>query len=221
MVIDRFLEWLRTYKEKQKPIAAISVIELLIVFSPLLLWLFFSLAPHSASGPSGLVSSSTSLPLYLQGLDFREPETSTPQRPLFPYSVIPRGVTSARELVTALHGDPVAASHYSGFHIASAHLVRIPKDRTAYVSYRLGNKIYWTSKKVTLHAGETFLSDGTHLARTRCGNRVSEVPAEPTSPSEPPNPVLNTPVGPRLPEISPEPRPDAPIWSGSKILRRP
>jgi hypothetical protein len=75
----------------------------------------------------------------------------------------------------------------------------------------VAGRIYWTRKKVTLYAGETLLSDDTHLARTRCGNRISEVPAEPTSPSEPPSEVLSPPVSPRLP-INP-PAPEAPLWA--------
>ena len=180
MGVERFLEWLRNKKDQNKSIAVLSVIGLLAVCVPLVLSLFFYSAPRSASFPRALDSSSPSYPPYLQTFDLLEPVGSSPQRPLFPYSVIPRGVTSARELSTALLHDPVAASHYSGFRAASAHLIRIPKDRKAYVSYRLGNKIYWTSKKITLHTGETFLSDGSHLARTRCGNRLSDVPANPT-----------------------------------------
>jgi hypothetical protein len=135
-----------------------------------------------------------------------------PQRTVFPYSVIPGGVTSARELGTALKNDPVAASHYSNFQVNTAHVIRLASERHVYVSYRFAGHIFWTRKKVTLHAGETLLSDGSHLARTRCGNRVSEVPAEPVSPAEPAEQVMNNPVTQSAPETSEAVLPP-PIWS--------
>ena len=133
--------------------------------------------------------------------------------PVYPYSVIPGGVTSSTKLRTALRQDPVAAAHYRNFQTHSARVVQLASERHVYVSYRVADRIFWTRKKVTLRAGETLLSDGIHLARTRCGNRISQVPAEPTAPSEPPSEVLNTPVSPRLPVISPDPVPDAPLWT--------
>jgi hypothetical protein len=132
---------------------------------------------------------------------------------VYPYSVIPGGVTSGTQLRTALRRDPLLAAHYRNFQTHSARVIRLASQRHVYVSYRMAGRIYWTRKKVTLYAGETLLSDGTHLARTRCGNRISEAPAEPTSPSEPPSEVLNTPVSPRLPIMSPAPSPEEPLWA--------
>src|ERR1700758_1586215 len=141
------------------------------------------------------------------------PHDSHSDSSVYPYSVIPGGVYSATQLRTALRRDPVVAAHYRNFQTHSGQLIRLASERHVYVSYRVAGRIYWTRKKVTLYAGETLLSDGTHLARTRCGNRISEVPAEPTSPSEPPSEVLNPPVLPRLQIISPAPSPEVPIWA--------
>ncbi len=132
--------------------------------------------------------------------------------PVYPYSVIPGGVVSAEKLQTALRQDPVAAAHYRGFRSGSAHVIRLASDRQVYVSYRIGDHVYWSQKKISLHAGETLLTDGSNLARTRCGNRISEVPAEPTANSEPPTEVLNPPISPSLPFMSPENMP-APLWA--------
>jgi hypothetical protein len=113
------------------------------------------------------------------------------ERPLFPLSVIPRGVASAQELKTALAHDPVAATHYAGFAVASSHLVTVQKDRAVYVSYRRGNRIFWTKNRMWLRRGEKLISDGRNSARTRCGNRISEVAALPISAEEPSEKILD------------------------------
>jgi hypothetical protein len=132
--------------------------------------------------------------------------------PVYSYSVIPGGVKSAQALQAALRRDPVAAAHYAGFHVEAVRLIRLTGERRAHVSYRLGNRIYWTRKEVTLHAGETLLTDGAHLARTRCGNRIAEVPQGPTSPVEPPVDVIDGPTFPRPPEVTTDSVPASPIW---------
>ena len=120
-------------------------------------------------------------------------------RPVFPYSVIPGGVESVRELKSAVASDPVIAKHYSNFDLAKARIIRLDKDRPVYVSYRLGNHVFWTSRKLQLLKGETLITDGGHAARTRCGNRISETPAGPVSPKEPPRETLEAPLDPGLP----------------------
>jgi hypothetical protein len=112
---------------------------------------------------------------------------------------------SALELRVALQNDPLGAKHYAMFKVSSSCVVRLVRDRRAYVSYRLGDHIYWTSHQVTLHAGEALLTDGVHLARTRCGNRISDSPQTPTHPSEPAESLLNSPIAPILPELVIEP----------------
>lgn len=116
---------------------------------------------------------------------FNSPSRVVATRTLFPYSVIPGGVESARELKNALAHDAVAADHYQGFDLAKAHLVRLDHDRALYVSYRLSDRVYWTKNRLTLHKGETLITDGTNEARTRCGNRVSDLAVGPASGAEP------------------------------------
>jgi hypothetical protein len=122
---------------------------------------------------------------------------------VYPYSVIPGGVHSDAEFQAVLQRDPVIAAHYSDFRSNSAHFLRLSASKQVYVSYRLGDRIFWTRKKVTLRAGETLLTDGSHFARTRCGNRISEVPLGPASPAEPPTEVLDHPLPPVRPEFVP------------------
>jgi hypothetical protein len=148
---------------------------------------------------------------------FSPPAVLREERPVYPYSVIPGGAHSSRELLQAAKREPVVAAHYAGFAVGRARVIRLADDKRAYVSYRFGSHIYWTKKKVTLRKGETLLSDGKHLARTRCGNRISEVPAEPTSPSEPGEEVFNHPMPPFIPVTAAGSPPPDPIWSDGSM----
>ena len=117
-------------------------------------------------------------------------------RRVYPYSVVPGGVKDARELKWAAQHDPVVAAHYAGFDYDHARVVRLTLARTAYISYRIGNKVYWTRHRVSLKKGETVITDGKITARTRCANRVEEVPQQATSQSEPPAAKFEEPVQP-------------------------
>jgi hypothetical protein len=82
--------------------------------------------------------------------------------------------------------DPVVAEHYAGFDYEHARIERLLLTRTAYISYRIGNKVYFTRHPVTLKKGETVITDGKITARSRCGNRVETLPQKATSSEEPP-----------------------------------
>lgn len=107
------------------------------------------------------------------------------QRSLYPYSVIAGGVVSAAELTKAIANDPVVAQHYSGFSAVGAHVVNLRQKSSFYVSYRIGEDVFWTKRVIILHKGELLLSDGRYSARARCGNRLSETPQLPVSQQEP------------------------------------
>lgn len=119
-------------------------------------------------------------------------------RTVYPYSVVPGGVKDAQELKWAAEHDPVVARHYAGFDYDRARVVRLVLARTVYISYRIGNRIYWTRHRVKLKKGETVITDGTITARTRCANRVEEVPQQATSSSEPPAVAYDQPAMPAL-----------------------
>jgi hypothetical protein len=126
----------------------------------------------------------------------QEASRTVEDRPVYPYSVVPGGIKDARELKWVAEHDPVIASHYAGFDYEHAQLVRLVLARTAYVSYRIGNHVYWTRRRITLKKGETVITDGKITARTRCGNRVEEMPQQATSSSEPPAAKFEEPVQP-------------------------
>lgn len=81
--------------------------------------------------------------------------------------------------------DSVVADHYSGFDLSKAHIVRLDRDRMMYVSYRLGDRVFWTNRTLKLFKGEALITDGTLEARARCGNRLSAIAMQPTSPRQP------------------------------------
>jgi len=144
----------------------------------------------------------------------------------YPYSVVPGGVKTVAELREAIARDPLVKAHYHGFNLAKAHVIRLKQDRAVYVSYRRGSGIFWTSRKLILHKGETAITDGTNLSRTRCGNRIADTPSFPRSDPEPTPVTLDTPlvipptfpfVPPVLPGGSipiPIPPPFVPIYPG-------
>jgi len=140
---------------------------------------------------------SSRLPVQKSTVDFTGGRVLNGRR-LYPYSVIPGGVESAQELKQATQHDPVVAAHYADFDTAQAHVVQVEADRAVYVSYRIGDRVFWTNKALTIHKGETLLSDGSHEARTRCGNRLSATPVMPVSPVQPSEEVLAAPEAPVL-----------------------
>jgi hypothetical protein len=150
----------------------------------------------AASVRSGLLTADT-VASQDTGIPLSQTSLATPR--LFPFSVIPGGARSAQQLENALTHDPVAAAHYAGFDVARTRVIRLDRSEAVYVSYRIGNQIYWTSKRLYVPAGETLLSDGEHEARTRCGNRLSRTPQLPVSPKGPSSAVLNGPATPIAP----------------------
>jgi hypothetical protein len=117
-----------------------------------------------------------------------------PPRTIYPYSVVPGGVEDARELKWWAEHDPVVAAHYAGFDYAHAQVVRVTLARTAYVSYRIGNHVYWTRRRIALHKGEKLITDGKITARARCANRLAQIPMQQAAAPELPPQKLEQPV---------------------------
>jgi hypothetical protein len=106
-------------------------------------------------------------------------------RRVYPYSIVPGGVLDRKELTHVVAVDQVVAEHYSAFEASKTTIKTVDKPRAVYVSYRKGDKVFWTSKKLRLAQGETLLSDGQNEIRTRCGNRISDVPQLPVEANGP------------------------------------
>jgi hypothetical protein len=107
-------------------------------------------------------------------------------RPIYRHSIVPGGVQNAHEIATIIKRDPVVAAHYVGVEPALMREERLPMTRLAYVSYRLGDDVYWTRRPVRIPAGEPVLTDGQKTIRARCGNVISAEPLGPAAENEPP-----------------------------------
>jgi hypothetical protein len=123
---------------------------------------------------------------------------------IYPYSVVPGGVRDIGALREAAARDRAVARHFSKFDFKSARLERLSAAREVYVSYRIRDTIFWTSRKIRLPAGELLLTDGKIAARAKCGNQVSDTAKPDVSDEEPAEDVMDQPVaieplGPPLP----------------------
>jgi hypothetical protein len=124
---------------------------------------------------------------------------SRPNRVIYPFSLVPGGVLDGAEVAAIRVADAAVRNHYSD---VGSRLTRetMPRDEWLYTSYRVGASVYWTKHTVRVRAGEAVLSDGVHMIRARCGNRLSAVPNKPTRLIDPPSifqdtPTIDTPTG--------------------------
>jgi len=197
--LEAMVEWLFL---RGSPLSSILRIAVLVALVPVLLALPFigRNSQHRnrlvASASRATAARDMALPL--------QPASAFAGRPLYPYSVIPGGVDGAAELRNAIAHDPVVAHHYADFDVAKARVIRLDHDQMEYVSYRLGDRVFWTKKELTIRKGETLITDGTHEARTRCGNRLSQNAAQPTSAAQPSPEVLGSPAAAQAPPAAPE-----------------
>ena len=69
-------------------------------------------------------------------------------RLLYPYSIIPGGVEDPDELRLVAENDHIVRQHFAGFNFKRARVVQLSKPRVVYLSYRLGDQVFWTKKPV-------------------------------------------------------------------------
>lgn len=116
-------------------------------------------------------------------------------RKVYRYSVVPGGIGSPEELAEARRTDPVVAAHFADFG-KNTRLTTLQEDMYVYVSYRQGNKVYYTKKRHKVCKGEVVITDGKNFARARCANRLSRV-------FRPPALVFDEPSAPEFDYIDP------------------
>lgn len=118
------------------------------------------------------------------------------ERPVYPYSVVPGGVYDMKEVEKAVSQDPIVKKHYGdrGVEVKKLEPVELTKPRKGYVSYRVGDRVYWTKKKVDLKPGEVVLTDGQNKIRGRCGNMISDKPQSPVLHLEPSEKQMENPT---------------------------
>jgi hypothetical protein len=143
-----------------------------------------SAAPATALSVQAHAPADTATPVPTVLRTAAQVETKKTRR-VYPYSIVPGGVLNRRELTHAVVVDKVVAEHYAAFEASKATVRTVDQPRAVYVSYRKGDKVFWTAKKLQLAEGETLLSDGQNEIRTRCGNRISDVPRLPVEANGP------------------------------------
>jgi len=126
-------------------------------------------------------------------------KTSADARQVYRYSVVPGGVRTPEELIEAMAKDSVVAGHYAEIDKANLTIGRLSEPLQAHVSYRIGDRVYWTKRKLTIQAGEQIVTDGKTLVRGRCGNNISVAPLLPTLDNEPRPDVFDSIVAPLTP----------------------
>jgi hypothetical protein len=127
--------------------------------------------PYAASTPNADAPAAVAVTAPVPGMPVA--------RRVYRYSVVPGGAADRAELARILRSDKVVAAHYAGFDLDQARAITVLVPRAVYVSYRKGDDIYWTARKIMLQPGETLLTDGRNEMRARCANRISEVPRLP------------------------------------------
>jgi hypothetical protein len=171
-------------------IVVVSVVAAAILF---LTATAFLLRPFERSKGTGAKDEAASLlPLSIQEYALKFPKQF--DRLVYPYSVVPGGVANAAEARNAVLTDSVVRAHYRHLDLGNLRSAVLAEDRMAYVSYRKGDRVFWTARKIRLFKGETLLTDGTSMVRGRCGNLVSDSPRDMASLKEPSEKVLNTPA---------------------------
>ena len=150
-----------------------------------------STAPTVSAQAHAPAAAATPVPAVLRTA--AQVETKKTRR-VYPYSIVPGGVLDRKELTHAVAVDQVVAAHYAAFEASKTTVRTVDKPRAVYVSYRKGDKVFWTAKKLQLAKGETLLSDGQNEIRTRCGNRISDVPQLPVEAKGPSEEELDSSV---------------------------
>ena len=136
-------------------------------------------AQHADRDAARAATQATPMPAAPERSRVGAQDAPAAARRVYPYSIVPGGVSDRIELARAVMTDRVVAAHYAGFALDRASLRTVAKARAVYVSYRKGDQVYWTARKVTLAEGESVLSDGQNEIRARCGNRISDTPQLP------------------------------------------
>jgi len=141
-------------------------------------------APRHSAADASAIESSVENSVHAESV-------VAPVRPVYRHSVVPGGVRSSGEIEYVIQRDQVVAAHYKGITPQLMRNERLQQPLLAHVSYRIGDKIYWTKKPVQLPKNEPVMTDGKTTIRERCGNLISMEPLEPALEEEPPLPSFD------------------------------
>lgn len=83
-------------------------------------------------------------------------------------------VHSIEDFKTIVQNDPLLTKHFANFDWSKATISKNAQPVFAYLSYRKGNTVFSTSKKIELPAGDPFIWDGSRKVRMFCCNDYFE-----------------------------------------------
>ena len=106
----------------------------------------------------------------------------------------PYEAKTVQGFMTALYREPKLLQYYKDFNFARAKVIEVPHDIVRHVAYMKDGKIGVTSRAITIHKGETLITDGRITVRSYCCNLITKlVKPEEIQPGEPTEPDLNPP----------------------------
>lgn len=176
--------------------------------------LLFSVADLRGT-PIGLIKPSATITRVRPAPDFRA------ARPVVPFSIVPGGVRSPKEIEDSMIADPVARKLYANIRLRSLVVTRLTKAQDLYAAFRIGDEVHWTKRKLHIPAGELILTDGSNIIRARCGNLLASelpLPKPKEAPFEPPVIVFDIGIPPLFPGVVAIPAKPAPT-SGVMIAK--
>ena len=114
--------------------------------------------------------------------------------------VIPGGIKSLAQLLAMIQKHP---EMYPGLRADLLHPVINPVTFEAFVQYRSKDgRLLWSTRKVTIRAGEILWTDGVMVLRGACGNLISMVQQTPTDAAAEPLPdILDIPPSMFVPPV--------------------
>jgi hypothetical protein len=160
-------------KQARRRTWVISVIGLVVLATAMLYWL-------RTRGPA--VRWIESINRDLAGVRL------TDWRRVYRHSLVPGGIKSAKEFMS--RPDPIARRIYNQAQIDPRTISPFESlGGRYYVNYRVGNRVFWTQRRIRIPSGEPLLRAWTRdmdlvLIRQRCGNLLSLYPRTPVQQDE-------------------------------------
>src|ERR1041384_91526 len=76
------------------------------------------------------------------------------ERPVYRHSIVAGGAYSRSEVANAIRQDGVVAAHYADIDVDRVHATTVTPARAVYVSYRVGDRVFWAKKPGRRWPGE-------------------------------------------------------------------
>ena len=133
------------------------------------------------------------------------------KRKVYPYSIVPGGAEDVLQAKRAMT-DPAVKAHYANVDFSQLKQVKLAANLSGYVSYRWGDKIYWTQEGHLCGPAKPYSPTASHRPRTLPELLFRAVPCSPLGRTEPTEKALDAARRnavtvysfPKLPVLAPE-----------------